>query len=112
MSRQNMAMVERAMSLFSPFYRQEPGQSEAAEPNLQNPPDPPNPLQPELDALRAEVQRLRVELAASEARAVAADPVLGPGPEQSPAPYAAMEPAQAVKATQSRRRAKTEPSRH
>ena len=54
-SRQNMAMMERAFSLFTPFYRGVPGQ-EAEAPS------------PEIAALRAEVEALRQELAAAKAR--------------------------------------------
>ncbi len=49
-SRQNMAMMERAMSLFTPFYRPTEGEGAAA------PAD-------ELAELRAEVDRLRSQLA-------------------------------------------------
>jgi len=53
-SRQNIAMMERAMGLFAPFYR---AQAEAASTaKAAAPPD-------EIDQLRAEVERLRSELA-------------------------------------------------
>jgi polyhydroxyalkanoate synthesis regulator protein len=48
--RQNMAMMERAFSLFTPFYR-------GAEPA--NPSDEPGS---EIEALRSEIERLRQEL--------------------------------------------------
>jgi polyhydroxyalkanoate synthesis repressor PhaR len=54
-SRQNMAMMERAFSLFTPFYRGTPGQDAEAP-------------SPEIAALRAEVEALRQELAAAKAR--------------------------------------------
>ena len=54
-SRQNMAMMERAFSLFTPFYRGAPGQDAEAP-------------SPEIAALRAEVEALRQELAAAKAR--------------------------------------------
>ncbi|MDR3538620.1 MAG: polyhydroxyalkanoate synthesis repressor PhaR [Acetobacteraceae bacterium] len=52
-SRQNIAMMERAFSLFTPFYRanEQPG----------------DPLTQEIDALRAEIERLRRELEAAKA---------------------------------------------
>lgn len=56
--RQNLAMMERAMSLFSPFYR---------------PPTSDAPAMSPIDdatALRAEVERLREELAAERAKVV------------------------------------------
>src|ERR1700758_3677292 len=57
-SRQNMAMMERAMSLFTPFYRGEEGS---------RPPEAEqrDPMQ-EIEALRAEIRSLRVELAAAK----------------------------------------------
>jgi polyhydroxyalkanoate synthesis repressor PhaR len=55
-SRQNMAMMERAFSLFTPFYRGAPGQDVEAAPSS------------EIAALRAEVEALRQELAAAKAR--------------------------------------------
>lgn len=46
--RQNMAMMERAFSMFTPFYR--------------GPETPANPQSPEIEALQAEIARLRKEL--------------------------------------------------
>lgn len=54
-SRQNLAMMERAMSLFSPFYR--PARSEAAAVAASEPGE-----SAELLALRAEVAALRTAL--------------------------------------------------
>jgi polyhydroxyalkanoate synthesis repressor PhaR len=54
-SRQNMAMMERAFSLFTPFYRGATGQ------DIEAP-------SPEIAALRAEVEALRQELAAAKSR--------------------------------------------
>ena len=50
-SRQNMAMMERAFTMFSPFYRG----SEAGNPGASN----------EVESLRAEVERLKKELEAT-----------------------------------------------
>jgi polyhydroxyalkanoate synthesis regulator protein len=59
MRRQNIAMMERAMSLFSPFYRP-PGAEQPGEP-------PPEPAaahaQEQIDALQREVLSLRTRLA-------------------------------------------------
>lgn len=52
-SRQNMAMMERAMSLFTPFYR--PPETESAA--------RPAPAEDEVAELRAEVERLKRQLA-------------------------------------------------
>ena len=52
-SRQNMAMMERAMSLFTPFYNGEPGGDAART----------APQSEEVETLRAEVERLRALLA-------------------------------------------------
>jgi polyhydroxyalkanoate synthesis regulator protein len=62
--RQNVAMMERALSLFTPFYRG-PEADASGEPN--------DPQAQEVAALRAEVATLRRELAA--AQAAAAKPV-------------------------------------
>ncbi len=56
-SRQNMAMMERAFSMFTPFYRQ--GEGSASGP-------PPDSASQEVASLRDEVERLRRELAASK----------------------------------------------
>jgi polyhydroxyalkanoate synthesis repressor PhaR len=79
MRRQNIAMMERAMSLFSPFYRP-PGSEEAA---ADKPPSAPSAeSQAELIALREEVTALRGALAASHmARPT---PVLTPVPADEP----------------------------
>jgi polyhydroxyalkanoate synthesis repressor PhaR len=57
--RQNLAMMERAMSLFAPFGRT--AEQDAREPGA--PPDAARSQQDELDALKAEVQFLRGQLA-------------------------------------------------
>jgi polyhydroxyalkanoate synthesis repressor PhaR len=79
MRRQNIAMMERAMSLFSPFYRP-PGSEEAA---ADKPPSAPSAeSQAELIALREEVTALRGALAASHmARPT---PLLTPVPADEP----------------------------
>jgi len=59
--RQNMAMMERAFSLFTPFYRM-PGDTAGARP----PAAEAAPVGDEIAALRAEVERLRRELAAAQ----------------------------------------------
>ena len=56
--RQNMAMMERAMSMFTPFYR-------PTEPTAANAPDP---RADEIASLRAELERLRTELAKIKAK--------------------------------------------
>jgi polyhydroxyalkanoate synthesis regulator protein len=58
MRRQNLAMVERAMSLFTPFYR--PADHEHGE-------DAP-PVSDEVQALRHEVEHLRALLAERHAK--------------------------------------------
>ena len=65
-SRQNLAMMERAMSLFAPAHR-ETGATGATEPLPQTKPEDTlqsDPAQSELAALRAEVDLLRQQLAA------------------------------------------------
>ena len=57
--RKNMAMMERAMTLFTPFYQGEIKQSES-KPETETPVE----FQEEIAALRAEVERLQQELAA------------------------------------------------
>jgi polyhydroxyalkanoate synthesis repressor PhaR len=55
-SRQNMAMMERAMNLFSPFAYRDPDSPEQRTPS-------PSGLQEEVRTLRAEVEFLRAQLA-------------------------------------------------
>ena len=61
MRRQNIAMMERAMSLFTPFYR--PADSEGTEP-----PPIDSAVADELAALKQEVADLKAQLAAREPR--------------------------------------------
>jgi polyhydroxyalkanoate synthesis repressor PhaR len=55
--RQNLAMMERALSLFSPFYRPTEPQAQAPSPNAAD---------EEIAALRAEVESLKRQLAAQK----------------------------------------------
>ena len=57
-SRQNMAMMERAMSLFTPFYRPTDPTAAVA----------PDPRADEIASLKAELERLRTELAKVKAK--------------------------------------------
>lgn len=86
MSRQNLAAIERTMSLFNPFHRgstplppapeaQTPEMPSSAEPEPVPVAAPPSLL--ELDRLRHEVETLRSELAAARAEAA-----LSQGPEE------------------------------
>ena len=71
MSRQNMALMERAMSMFNPFHR--PGEQASRAPGTPAEPSSPNAHQPaaaEVDALRHEVDNLRAQLAIARAEAV------------------------------------------
>ena len=61
MSRQNMVMMERAMSLFAPFYRPPGAEAGAPEPAAPAAPAAPDA---ELAAAQAEIARLKRELAA------------------------------------------------
>jgi polyhydroxyalkanoate synthesis repressor PhaR len=57
--RKNMAMMERAMTLFTPFYREGEAKTEA---------DAVNEYQEEILSLRAEVERLQQQLAMARAK--------------------------------------------
>ena len=71
-SRQNLAMMERAMTLFAPFYRPGetpggmPGGAAEGGPEPAAAPAPPPAQAAEIEALRAEVERLRHQLTASK----------------------------------------------
>ena len=92
MSRQNMAMMERALNLFTPFYhppgeedRTEAGAAPAAADRAQ-----------EVAALQAEIERLRKQLAealAALAAETASPPRVRPAPEPSRAPTEFRRPA-------------------
>ena len=66
--RQNLAMMERAMSLFSPFYRPTVQEAPAPEAPSGGAAAPATPSPDDLAILRAEVMRLREELAAERAK--------------------------------------------
>lgn len=69
MSRQNLAMIERAMSLFNPFHRgAEPLPPAPADAGAE-PAAPPSDDHAEISRLREEVATLRSELAAAQAAA-------------------------------------------
>jgi len=57
--RKNMAMMERAMTLFTPFYRE-------GEPKAEG--ETGNEYQEEIMSLRAEVERLQAQLAVARAK--------------------------------------------
>ncbi len=81
-SRQNMAMMERAMTLFTPFYHPDSaeGRAQAAAEARS-----PEALEREVDAMRAEIESLRIQLAQARTteqtvRAIPAQPVTTPAP--------------------------------
>ena len=83
--RQNIAMIERAMNLFTPFYRPSSSEKEQAAPQA----EPPEmlALRRELEMLRAEVERLRAAAASpAPASPPAASPPPASPPPASPAP--------------------------
>jgi len=61
MGRKNMAMMERAMTLFTPFYREGSGEPKSD-------PDAAQEYQEEIMSLRAEVERLQAQLAQARAK--------------------------------------------
>lgn len=71
MGKQNMAMMERAMSLFSPFYRQG-GPNQPGKPGDAPARPPADGDTAEVEALRREVERLRGLLEAQIAQAIRA----------------------------------------
>jgi polyhydroxyalkanoate synthesis repressor PhaR len=81
--RQNMAMMERALSLFTPFYRPgEPGPGSEAAPGQATGFDPSH----EVAALRAEVEMLRRQLAEAQSVPPPAAPLEPPAAEIATAP--------------------------
>ena len=74
--RQNLAIMDRAMSLFSPFYR--PGQDASHAPPEQPAPDPIRTSSEgeEIAALHEEIARLRGELARATASLADPEPVI------------------------------------
>jgi polyhydroxyalkanoate synthesis repressor PhaR len=61
MGRKNMAMMERAMTLFTPFYREGGGEAKGDPDTLQE-------YQEEIMSLRSEVERLQAQLAQARAK--------------------------------------------
>ena len=107
MSRQNMAMIERALSLFNPFHRGSaplpPAPEAMAEPSAEaivhNSLAQQEPQTDELQQLRLEIDNLRVQLAVAraEALAVPARPAVPPAAAPAtisagPAPSMAIKP--------------------
>lgn len=83
-SRQNIAMMERAMTLWSPFYRP-PGEGAPTGPSASEH----DPVALEVAALRAEVEALRGQLAVAKATAAAPTPLRSVNtPKTRPAPDA------------------------
>ncbi len=80
MRRQNIAMMERAMGLFSPFYRPQANQSEPGAPAAEASPEA--DAASRIEALQQEVEHLRLMLAGRAAYA----PALAPSPGQAPSP--------------------------
>ena len=70
MRRQNIAMMERAMSMFTPFY---PSGRET-EAHHETPAEPATPGRAEFEALQHEVERLRLLLSAKQEAAAEASP--------------------------------------
>ena len=88
-SRQNMAMMERAMSLFSPFYRPTAAPPSQASEGESAAPAPSCEVDP-TEALRHEIESLKQQLAAAQAAPPAAEPEPIPaepnGADPRPAP--------------------------
>lgn len=68
--RQNLALMERAMSMFNPFHRDAPAPAKAGEGNAAPPPPAPAAPGPEVEALKHEIENLRAQLAIARAEAV------------------------------------------
>jgi polyhydroxyalkanoate synthesis repressor PhaR len=83
-SRQNLAMMDRAMSMFAPFYRAPGPAAPPSAPTATPEAAPQASTADEIAALRAEVEHLRHALAAAAATA-AGDKAAGPSDACSPA---------------------------
>jgi len=97
MGRQNLAMIERAMSMFNPFHRGGEPLPPAPPPVAETEAGHPGPLASdtvELDRLRLEVDALRSQLAAAQAGA-ATRPALPDAPATAPEAAEAL-PAQSM----------------
>lgn len=90
MSRQNIALMERAMSMFNPFVR--PPEAAQRSDGGTNQPSHDAPAQPaaapDIDALRHEVDSLRAQLAIARAEAVVGKAPAAPPPELPVLPHA------------------------
>jgi len=88
MSRQNMAMIERAMSMFNPFHRGSEPLPPAPESQQSGAPMPPRSadpetvarLQHEIDSLRSELAIARAEAAVAQTQAPVRTPTLAADP--------------------------------
>ena len=90
--RQNMAMMERAMSLFAPFYRNGVGEAQGPGQGLgqdQGQPSAATPASGDMAAMQHEIDSLRHQLAAAQSHASepnASGPAPGTQPPASPEP--------------------------
>ncbi len=80
-SRQNMAIMEQAMSLFAPFYR-----NGAAGGNESKPEHAASPQNGEVAAMQHEIESLRQQLAAARLLAVSATPPHAPAEHEAAVP--------------------------
>lgn len=78
LSRQNMAMIERAMSLFNPFHRGSEPLPPAPETDAPPVDSEPQQTTAEVERLRLEIDQLRVQLAIARAEAVVLHAPQGP----------------------------------
>ncbi len=99
LSRQNIALMERAMAMFNPFHRPGEGGKTA-----ETPAGPPQhgqaPASGETDALRREIESLQAQLAIARAEAVVqAAPVPAAAPPSTVAPNFGISPPSAAEPT-------------
>jgi len=116
MSRQNVAMIERAMSMFNPFHRGSeplpPGQE--AQPGADAPPPHGSPPQVghgndqhEMERMQREIESLRTQLAVARAETVLAHAPAGGSPVAEPGVVAEPAPATPLRTARRERTAKT-----